>query len=96
MDISSLLAFIQGYPAASAYLFYGGSDCRHLQGIELTPLGQDLTGAQPGLFSGFRQGISLEFFSPFPGPFQNILFKGCFLAQKFGFFCLAKLFGFLD
>ncbi len=49
-DIKGLRAFVQDYPMARAYVFYGGSDRRHLPGIELIPLDQALP-ALPGLLS---------------------------------------------
>ncbi len=41
-DISGLRAFVRDYPMARAYVFYGGPDRRHLQGIELIPLARAL------------------------------------------------------
>jgi len=49
-DIKGLRAFVQDYPMARAYVFYGGPDRRHLPGIELIPLDQALP-ALPGLLS---------------------------------------------
>ncbi len=49
-DIKGLRAFVQVYPMARAYVFYGGPDHRHLPGIELIPLDQALP-ALPGMLS---------------------------------------------